>query len=143
MNDPNQIRINDPARALAAKPTASIDYLPEAGVTEKKTHSSSIELAAAEKVRKHFRDLADAEAAADAAAAADKAAREAAAKTVRSKPQPVAPAPAAGPAAPPAAKPPVPAVVPAGLKPAAGGVPAAKPPIPGAPAPPAGQPAAI
>src|SRR2546422_11599699 len=118
MNDPNQIRINELARELEVKAKAIIDYLPEAGVTEKKTHSSSIELAAAEKVRKHFRDLADAEAAADAAAAADKAAKEAAAKTVRSKPQPVAPAPAAGPAAPPAAKPPVPAVVPAGLKPA-------------------------
>src|SRR5437660_2311375 len=140
MNDPNQIRINELARELEVKAKAIIDYLPEAGVTEKKTHSSSIELAAAEKVRKHFRDLADAEAAADAAAAADKAAREAAAKTVRSKPQPVAPAPAAGPAAPPAAKPPVPAAVPAGLKPAAGGVPAAKPPIPGAPAPPAAKP---
>src|SRR2546422_11133191 len=126
MNDPNQIRINELARELEVKAKAIIDYLPEAGVTEKKAHSSSIELAAAEKVRKHFRDLADAEAAADAA---DKAAKEAAAKTVRSKPQPVAPAPAAGPAAPPAAKPPVPAAVPAGLKPAAGGVPAAKPPI--------------
>src|SRR3989441_399143 len=143
MNDPNQIRINELARELEVKAKAIIDYLPEAGVTEKKTHSSSIELAAAEKVRKHFRDLADAEAAADAAAAADKAAREAAAKTVRSKPQPVAPAPAAGPAAPPAAKPPVPAAVPAGLKPAAGGVPAAKPPIPGAPAPPAAKPGTI
>src|SRR2546422_10107184 len=81
MNDPNQIRINELARELEVKAKAIIDYLPEAGVTEKKTHSSSIELAAAEKVRKHFRDLADAEAAADAAAAADKAAKEAAAKT--------------------------------------------------------------
>src|SRR5437879_1791965 len=140
MNDPNQIRINELARELEVKAKAIIDYLPEAGVTEKKTHSSSIELAAAEKVRKHFRDLADAEAAADAAAAADKAAREAAAKTVRSKPQPVAPAPVAGPAAPPAAKPPVPAAVPAGLQPAAAPVPAAKPPIPGAPVPPAAKP---
>src|SRR6267143_2180662 len=140
MNDPNQIRINELARELEVKAKAIIVFFNDTATTEKKTHSSSIELAAAEKVRKHFRDLADAEAAADAAAAADKAAREAAAKTVRSKPQPVAPAPAAGPAAPPAAKPPVPAAVPAGLKPAAGGVPAAKPPIPGAPAPPAAKP---
>ena len=66
MTDRNQIRINELARELEVKAKAIIDYLPEAGVTEKKTHSSSIEVAAAEKVRKHFRDLADAEAAAEA-----------------------------------------------------------------------------
>ena len=59
MTDANQIRINELARDLEVKAKAIIDYLPEAGVTEKKTHSSSIELAAAEKVREHFRELAD------------------------------------------------------------------------------------
>ncbi len=66
MTDANQIRINELARDLEVKAKAIIDYLPDAGVTEKKTHSSSIELAAAEKVRKHFRELAAAEAAAEA-----------------------------------------------------------------------------
>ena len=58
MTDENQIRINELARELEVKAKAVIDYLPDAGVTEKKTHSSSIDLAAAEKVRKHFQDLA-------------------------------------------------------------------------------------
>src|SRR6202790_1937444 len=98
MTEPNQIRINELARDLEVKAKAIIDYLPEAGVTEKKTHSSSIELAAAEKVRKHFRDLANAEAAAEAQAEADKAAKDAAAKAARLRPVPLAappPAPAA------------------------------------------------
>ena len=54
MTDINQIRINELARDLEVKAKAIIDYLPEAGVTEKKTHSSSIDVAAAEKVRAHF-----------------------------------------------------------------------------------------
>ncbi len=44
MTDSNQIRINELARELEVKAKAIIDYLPEAGVTEKKTHSSSIEV---------------------------------------------------------------------------------------------------
>jgi translation initiation factor IF-2 len=125
MTEPNQIRINELARELEVKAKVIIDYLPEAGVTEKKTHSSSIDLAAAEKVRKHFRDLAEAEAAAEAAAAAEKGAKEAAAKAARMKP--AAPPPAAAkpsvvgvPAAKPAAVPPAaakPGVAPAGAKP--------------------------
>ena len=83
MTDENQIRINELARELEVKAKAIIDYLPEAGVTEKKTHSSSIDLAAAEKVRKHFQDLANAEAAAEAQAEAEKTAKEAAAKAAR------------------------------------------------------------
>ena len=55
MTDSNQIRINELARELEVKAKAIIDYLPEAGVTEKKTHSSSIEVEAAVKVREHFR----------------------------------------------------------------------------------------
>src|SRR5580704_15982117 len=83
MTDPNQIRINELARELEVKAKVVIDYLPEAGVIEKKTHSSSIDLSAAERVRKHFQDLAAAEAAAEAQAVADKAAKEAAAKAAK------------------------------------------------------------
>src|ERR1700682_6343855 len=93
MTDPNQIRINELARELEVKAKVIIDYLPEAGVTEKKTHSSSIEVAAAEKVRAHFRKLAEDEASAEAQAQADKAAKEAAAKAARLRPAvPAAPA---------------------------------------------------
>ncbi len=131
MSETNQIRINELARELEVKAKVIIDYLPEVGVTEKKTHSSSIDLAAAEKVSKHFRELAEAEVAAAAAAAAEKAAKEAAAKAARARPAaPRAPVPAAG-AAPPIAKPgpAVPGV--AAAKPPAGVVPAAKPAAPG------------
>jgi len=93
MTDSNQIRINELARELEVKAKAIIDYLPEAGVTEKKTHSSSIEVAAAEKVRQHFHAVAEAEVAAEQKAAADKTAKEAAAKAARMKPAAVAPPP--------------------------------------------------
>jgi translation initiation factor IF-2 len=147
MPDANQIRINELARDLEVKAKAIIDYLPEIGVTEKKTHSSSIEVAAAEKVKKHFQQLADAEVAAEKAAVAEKAAKEAAAKAARMRPaapaaKPGAPAVAAAPAAAPVipgAKPAVPAAgAPAAVQPAAGAVPG-KPLIqrPAAPAPPA------
>ena len=49
-----KIRINDLARELEVKAKAILDVLPEVGVTEKKTHSSSIEEDEAELVRKHF-----------------------------------------------------------------------------------------
>src|SRR6266576_2829108 len=75
MTEPNQIRINELARELEVKAKAIIDYLPDAGVTEKKTHSSSIDVDAAERVRKHFRDAADEEAAAEQKVVAEKAAR--------------------------------------------------------------------
>src|SRR5579863_1351162 len=106
MTDSNQIRINELARELEVKAKAIIDYLPEAGVTEKKTHSSSIEVEAAVKVREHFRAVAEAEAAAEQKAIADKAAKEAAARAARMKPAVVAPPPAPAavpPSAPPAA----------------------------------------
>ena len=145
----NQIRINELARELEVKAKVLLDYLPELGVAEKKTHSSSVENDVAEKVRKHFRELAEAEAAAEAAA---KAAKEAAMRPVVVKPAapkpaaPAAPAPAAGttakpvapappgspaakPAAPVAAKPGVP--LPPGVRPSA---PAAARPAAGAPA---------
>ncbi|HEY4951635.1 MAG TPA: translation initiation factor IF-2 [Candidatus Acidoferrales bacterium] len=70
MADSNQVRINELARELEIKAKVLIDYLPEAGVTEKKTHSSSIDLKHAELVRKHFRGLAAAEEAEEAAKAA-------------------------------------------------------------------------
>ncbi len=91
MPDANQIRINELARELEVKARAILDYLPEAGVTEKKTHSSSIDVAAAEKVKKHFQQLAQAEADAEAAAISEKAAKEAAAKAARRAPAAAAP----------------------------------------------------
>ena len=107
MADSNQVRINELARELEIKAKVLIDYLPEAGVTEKKTHSSSIDLKHAELVRKHFRGLAAAEEAEEAA----KVAKATAAKKPAAKPA------AAAPAAPAAA----------GAKPAVGGVAPAAP----------------
>ena len=78
MTEAIQIRINELARELEVKAKAIIDYLPEAGVAEKKTHSSSIDVEAAERVRKHFHDAAEEEAAAEQKAVAEKAAKEAA-----------------------------------------------------------------
>src|ERR1043165_131923 len=49
-----KIRINDLARELEVKSKAILDVLPKVGVTEKKTHSSSISVEEAEKVRQHF-----------------------------------------------------------------------------------------
>src|SRR5277367_5384907 len=51
----SKVRINDLARELEVKSKAILDVLDEVGVTEKKTHSSSIEEHEAEKVRAHFR----------------------------------------------------------------------------------------
>jgi translation initiation factor IF-2 len=50
----SKIRINELARELEVKPHRIIDLLPELGVTEKKTHSSSIEDDIALKIRDHF-----------------------------------------------------------------------------------------
>src|ERR1700757_787639 len=51
----SKIRINDLARELEVKSKAILDVLAAVGVTEKKTHSSSLEDHEAEKVRAHFR----------------------------------------------------------------------------------------
>jgi translation initiation factor IF-2 len=51
----SKVRINDLARELEVKSKAILDALPLVGVTEKKTHSSSLEEHEAEKVRAHFR----------------------------------------------------------------------------------------
>src|SRR3954466_9634155 len=50
----SKVRINDLARELEVKSKAILDVLPKVGVTEKKTHSSSIEVDEAERVRNHF-----------------------------------------------------------------------------------------
>ena len=54
MTDANQVRINELARELEVKAKAIIDLLAGYGVTEKKTHSSSIPVDVAEKVRKNI-----------------------------------------------------------------------------------------
>src|ERR1700720_4553154 len=50
----NKIRINVLARELEVKAHELLDKLPELGVTEKKTHSSSIDEDVAEKLRHIF-----------------------------------------------------------------------------------------
>ncbi len=50
----SRIRINELARELEVKPSVILKLLPDIGITEKKTHSSSIEEEFANKVRKHF-----------------------------------------------------------------------------------------
>ncbi len=90
MADPNQIRINELARELEVKAKVLIDFLPEIGVTEKKTHSSSLDLDKAELARKHFNGLA----AKEAAAEAEKQAKATAAKKPAARPAAAAPAPA-------------------------------------------------
>ena len=49
-----KIRINDLARELEVKSKEILEVLPKVGVTEKKTHSSSIEEDEAEKVKKYY-----------------------------------------------------------------------------------------
>src|SRR5438477_1101499 len=51
----SKIRINNLARELEVKSKTILDTLPEIGVTEKKTHSSSLEDHEAEKVRAYLR----------------------------------------------------------------------------------------
>src|SRR3981189_3985559 len=92
MTDANQVRSNELARELEVKAKAIIDLLPGYGVTEKKTHSSSIPVDVAEKVRKNFRGAAEAEAQVEAVAKAEKEAKDAAAKAARMRPAaPIAP----------------------------------------------------
>jgi len=57
----SKVRINDLARELEVKSKAILDVLTQVGVTEKKTHSSSLEEHEAEKVRAHFRASAEAQ----------------------------------------------------------------------------------
>ena len=97
MSDVNQVRINELARELEVKAKAIIDLLAGYGVTEKKTHSSSIPADVAEKVRKHLQGVADAEAAAEAKVKADKEAKDAAAKAARMRPAAAPAVPAVAP----------------------------------------------
>src|SRR5215467_16227156 len=106
MTEANQVRINELARELEVKAKAIIDLLPGYGVSEKKTHSSSIPEDVAEKVRRHLKGIADAEAAAEEKARADKEARDAAAKAARTRPAAAGPAPAPTAVPPAALKPP-------------------------------------
>ena len=55
MSKTKKTRINELARELEVKAQAILDILPKVGVIEKKTHSSSIEEDAADKIREHFR----------------------------------------------------------------------------------------
>jgi len=55
----SKVRINDLARELEVKSKAILDTLPLVGVTEKKTHSSSLEEHEAEKVRVYVRSAAE------------------------------------------------------------------------------------
>ncbi len=50
----HKIRINDLARELEVKSKEILDVLTKVGITEKKTHSSSIENDEAERVKKYF-----------------------------------------------------------------------------------------
>src|SRR5258708_14161764 len=56
----SKIRINDLARELEVKSKEILDALTTVGVTEKKTHSSSLEDHEAELVRKHLRGRSEA-----------------------------------------------------------------------------------
>src|ERR1700674_971286 len=133
MNDANQVRINELARELEVKAKAIIDLLPGYGVTEKKTHSSSIPADVAEKVRAKLQGAAEAEAQAESAAKAEKEAKDAAAKAARTRPAaaPAATAPAAtkpsAPSAAPVAKPAAPAALAPATAPAAPKEPAPAP----------------
>jgi translation initiation factor IF-2 len=56
-----KIRINDLARELEVKSKAIVDCLPELAITDKHSHSSALDDGQAEKVRAHFRSLAEQE----------------------------------------------------------------------------------
>ena len=57
----SKIRINDLARELEVKSKSILDVLPEIGVTEKKSHSSSLEDHEADKVRSRLRSASPAQ----------------------------------------------------------------------------------
>src|SRR5882724_8383252 len=48
----SKIRINELARELEVKPNVILDLLPELGVSDKKTHSSSLDDAVVDEVRR-------------------------------------------------------------------------------------------
>ena len=95
------IRINELARELEVKSRAVLDCLPEIGITEKKSHSSSLDQESADKVRAYFRGERE-----PAESAAPKQAESAPAKAGPLPPK--ANAPAAPVAEPPAKRPEIP-----------------------------------
>lgn len=143
-----KIRINDLARELEVKSKEILDALPKVGVTEKKTHSSSIEADEAERVKKFFAgqhhgtksasraaieehkpkiDLSKISKPGDVLKAITELKEHAAHPAAPARPKPVEPPKPAAPAKPVAAKP----AAPAAHKPAA---PTAEPPAPEKPA---------
>src|SRR5579864_5835085 len=50
----SKIRINDLARELEVKSKSIVDYLPEIGITDKRSHSSALDEEQAARVRDHF-----------------------------------------------------------------------------------------
>ena len=58
----SKIRINDLARELEVRSKAILEFLPAIGITEKRSHSSALEEAEAEKVRAHFKEASEKEA---------------------------------------------------------------------------------
>src|SRR5271154_2632978 len=69
----SKVRINDLARELEVKSRAILDVLEDVGVTEKKTHSSSLEEHEAEKVRIKLRSSSDGQTAASKSSRAPRA----------------------------------------------------------------------
>ncbi|HEY6352394.1 MAG TPA: translation initiation factor IF-2 [Candidatus Angelobacter sp.] len=65
------MRINELAKELEVKAKAILDALPELGVSDKRTHSSSIEDDLAEKIRKHFSGKSSTAAATERSASAE------------------------------------------------------------------------
>jgi len=58
------MRINELAKELEVKAKVIIDALPELGIADKRTHSSSVEPDEVTKIKKHFKAKSDAEASA-------------------------------------------------------------------------------
>ncbi|HUJ41306.1 MAG TPA: translation initiation factor IF-2 [Candidatus Acidoferrales bacterium] len=132
MSEHNQIRINELARELEVKARAILELLPGFGVTEKKTHSSSIDVDVAEKVRRRLTggepELEPAPVAAAPVAVEEKKQEEREGAPVVVVAPPPAPAP---PVAPPKIEPPVrPAAKPPVVVPAEAGGPPPPPPPP-------------
>ncbi len=149
----SKIRINDLARELEVKSKAILDVLPEIGVSEKKTHSSSLEKDEAEKVRARLKgSAAEAHSAAKPARLTRPAADEIKTKidlshisrpgdvlsAIRKQQTPPAPTPPAPVATPPAPVRPAAVPAPEEAKPAAVTQPATPAPVikPAAPTPP-------
>jgi translation initiation factor IF-2 len=135
----SKVRINDLARELEVKSKAILDVLPIVGVTEKKTHSSSLEEHEAEKVRQHLRGSSEAQTSTTKTARPARGEEEIKTKidlshisrpgdvlkAITQRKEAVAPPPAPRPASPPIAAKPI--VAPPVAKPAA---PIASPPVP-------------